>query len=193
MPSSKSKIQNPKSKMTQQPASADEYLLIGEVVAPFGIRGQVKVKSYTDNVDHLSRRIRTVYLGPKRQSYPLKGVIEHKPGLLILSLGGVTKREQAEDMRRFEVAILEHEAAPLAEGEYFIHQLYGLMVVTEDGTEIGKVREVLETGASEVLVVTRAGQPDGLIPMIHDVVQELDIAGNRIVVRLLEGLLETRD
>ena len=49
------------------------------------------------------------------------------------------------------------------------------------------------TGASEVLVVTRAGQPDGLIPMIHDVVQQLDIAGNRIVVRLLEGLLETRE
>ena len=47
--------------------------------------------------------------------------------------------------------------------------------------------------ASEVLVVTRAGQPDGLIPMIHDVVQELDIAGSRIVVRLLEGLLETRE
>ena len=151
------------------------------------------MKSYTDNVDHLSRRIRTVYLGPKRQSYPLKGVIEHKQGLLILSLGGVTKREQAEDLRRFEVAILEREAAPLAEDEYFIHQLYGLTVLTEDGIEIGKVREVLETGASEVLVVTRAGQPDGLIPMIHDVVQELDIAGSRIVVRLLEGLLETRE
>ena len=179
--------------MTEQSPKTDDYLLIGEVVAPFGIHGQVKVKSYTDHVEHLSRRIRTVYLGPKRQSYSLKGVLEHKPGLLILSLGGVTTRKQAEDMRRFEVAILEHEAAPLDEGEYFIHQLYGLTVVTEDGTEIGKVREVLETGASEVLVVTREGQPDGLIPMIHDVVQDLDIAGGRIVVHLLEGLLETRE
>ncbi len=66
-------------------------------------------------------------------------------------------------------------------------------MLTEDGAEIGKVREVLETGASEVLVVTRADQPDGLIPMIHDVVQELDFAGGRIVVRLLDGLLETRE
>ncbi|HJZ46309.1 MAG TPA: ribosome maturation factor RimM [Roseiflexaceae bacterium] len=167
--------------------------MIGEVVAPFGIRGQIKVKSYTDNVDHLRRHIRTVYLGPKRQSYPLKGVIEHKPGLLILSLGGVTKREQAEDLRSSEVAILERDAAPLDEGEYFIHQLYGLTVLTEDGAVIGKVREVLETGASEVLVVTRPGQPDGLIPMIRDVIQELDIPGGRIVVRVLEGLLETRE
>src|SRR5215210_5149923 len=102
--------------MTEQTATPtpDEYLLIGEIVAPFGIHGQVKVKSYTDNVDHLSRRIRTVYLGPKRQSYPLKGVIEHKQGLLILSLGGVTKREQAEDMRRFEVAILSMRRPHLA-------------------------------------------------------------------------------
>jgi 16S rRNA processing protein RimM len=176
-----------------QPPSEDEYLLIGEVVAPFGVRGQVKVKSYTDHVDHLRRHIRAVYLGPKHESYPLKGVLEHKPGLLVMSLGGVTRREEAEALRGSEVAILEREAAPLEDGEYFIHQLYGLTVVTEDGVEIGSVRDVLETGASEVLVVARSGQPDGLIPMIHDVVQQLDIAGGRVVVRLIEGLLETRE
>jgi 16S rRNA processing protein RimM len=179
--------------MTQASPTEEDFLLIGEVVAPFGIRGQVKVKSYTDHIDHLRRRIHAVYLGPKHVSYPLKAVIEHKPGLLIVSLGGVTTRENAEALRGSEVAILEHEAAPLEDGEYFIHQLYGLKVVTEDGAEIGTVREVLETGASEVLVVTRLGQPDGLIPMIRDVVQELDIAGGRVVVRLLEGLLETRE
>ncbi len=59
--------------------------------------------------------------------------------------------------------------------------------------ELGKVREVLETGANEVLVVSRPDQPDGLIPMIRDVVQDLDIPGGRVVVRLLEGLLENRE
>src|SRR3954466_13018850 len=112
--------------MTQQPPTPEEYLLIGEVVAPFGVNGQVKVKAYTDHIDHLRKRIRTVYLGPKQQAYPLKKVVEHKPGLLIMTLGGVTKREEAEDLRRFEVSILERDAAPLDEGEYFIHQLYGL-------------------------------------------------------------------
>jgi len=146
--------------MTQP--TPDEFLLIGEVVAPFGIHGQVKMKSYTDHVDHLRNRIRTVYLGPKRQEYKLKSVHEHKPGLLILTLDGVTKREDAENLRRFEVTIPERDAAPLDEGEYFIHQLYGLTVVSEDGAEIGKVREVIETGANEVLVVTRPDQPDGL-------------------------------
>jgi len=165
-------------------------MLIGRIVSSFGIRGQVKMKSLTDNVEHLRRRIRTLYLGPKLQPYALKGLLEHKPGLLILTLDGVTTREAADDLRGSEVSILEREAAPLAEGEYFIHQLYGLEVVTEQGQPIGKVREVLETGANEVLVVSRPGKRDALIPMIHDVVQDLDIAGGRAVVRLIAGLID---
>lgn len=175
--------------MAQKEPSPDETLLIGEIVAPFGVRGQVKVRSYTRHVEHLRRRIKSVFVGPDRRAYPLKGVIEHKPGLLVLALDGVETRDEAESLRGAEVAIRESDAAPLEQDEYFIHQLYGLTVVTEDGAEIGRVRDVLETGANEVLVVARPGQSDALIPMIHDVVQELDIDGGRVVVRLLEGLL----
>lgn len=176
--------------MTQQSPAPDDTLLIGEIVAAFGLRGQVKLRSYTDHVEHLRRRIRAVYVGQQRQEYPLKGVIEHKPGLLILSLGGVTTREAAESLRGAEVAILEREAAPLAAGEYFIHQLYGMEVVAEDGAAIGRVREVLETGANDVLVVARPGHPDALIPMIHDVVHELDVTSGRVIIRPLPGLLD---
>lgn len=175
--------------MTQQSPAPDDTLLIGVIGAPFGLHGQVKMRSYTDHIEHLRRNIRSVFLGPDRKEYPLRGVLEHKPGLLVLSLGGVTTREQSEELRGLEVAIREQEAAPLETDEYFIHQLYNLAVVTEDGTPIGRVREVLETGANEVLVVARPDQADALIPMIRDVVQELDIAGGRVVVRLLEGLL----
>lgn len=171
--------------------SPDDTLLIGEIVAPFGVHGQVKVRAYTDHIEHLRRRIRTVFLGPERRECALKGVIEHKPGLLILTLGGIADRDAAENLRGTEVAIRERDAAPLEQGEYFIHQLYGLMVVTEEGQTIGRVREVLETGANDVLVVTRLGQTDALIPMIYDVVQDLNIAGGCVVVRLLEGLLPT--
>lgn len=176
--------------MTEQPATPDTTILIGQIVAAFGVRGQVKMKAITAQVDHLRRRIRTLYLGPKLQAYTLKSLIEHKPGLLILTLGGVTTREAAEGLRGQEVAILEREAAPLEEGEYFIHELYGLAVVSDAGETIGTVREVIETGANEVLVVKRDGKPDGLIPMIHDVVQALDFAGGRVVVHLMPGLLD---
>jgi 16S rRNA processing protein RimM len=168
-------------------------MLIGKLVAAFGVRGQLKMKSYTNHVEHLRRRIRTLYVGPKLQPFTLTSLFEHKPGLLIVSLAGVDTREAADDLRGSDVSILEGEAAPLDEGEYFIHQLYGLAVVTEAGREIGKVREVLETGANDVLIVRRPGKADGLIPMIHDVVQDLDIAGGRVVVRLIGGLLDDEE
>lgn len=167
----------------------EEYLLIGEIVGPFGTRGQVKLKAVTDQIEHLRRRVRTLYVGAKRQSYTLRQVIVHKPGLLVLTLSGVGTRDEAENLRGSEVAILERDAAPLGEDEYFIHQLYGLQVVDEAGAPIGTVREVLETGANDVLVVAREGKPDALIPVIRDVIQQFEFAEKRVVIRPIEGLL----
>ena len=169
--------------------SPEEFLLIGRVSAVFGVQGQVKVRAVTDKPDHLRRHIRTLYLGDAHRPYSLTKVFEHKPGLLIMTLGGITTRDAAEELVGSELFIRENEAAPLEQDEYYIHELYGLHVFTEDGAELGTVREVLETGANEVLVVARRGQSDALLPMIRDVVQRIDIPNKRVVVRLLEGLL----
>ncbi len=168
----------------------DELLLIGHIVAAFGMHGQLKVRAVTDRPDHLQKRIRTIYIGTEHTPYQLRNVFQHKPQLLVITVQGITMRNQAEDLRGAEVFILEAEAAPLATDEYYIHQLYNLRVETTEGTLLGYVHEVLETGANEVLVVRRADQSDALIPMIYDVVQELDVAGQRIVIRLLPGLVE---
>jgi 16S rRNA processing protein RimM len=167
----------------------DELLIIGRIVAPFGVRGQVKLRAVTDRPDHLQRHVRTVYVGAARTPYQLVHVIQHKPGLLILTLKDVTSRDAAEELRNTEVSIRERDAAPLDAGEYYIHELYGLRVETTEGVVVGQVREILETGANEVLIVARPGQSDALIPMIHDIVQELDLAGKRLVIQPMEGLL----
>lgn len=174
--------------MTATPPSPEETLLVGVITAAFGLHGQLKMRAITNNPDGL-RRVRTIYLGAGRTPYRLTKLQQPKPGTLVLTLDGLTERAAAEDLRQSEVFIHERDAAPLAEDEYFIHDLYGLQVLTEGGAEIGKVREVLETGANEVLVVTRPGQSDALIPMIRDVVRTLDIPGGRIVISPLEGLL----
>ncbi|NTU84049.1 MAG: 16S rRNA processing protein RimM [Chloroflexales bacterium] len=169
----------------------DELLLIGLVVAPFGVKGQVKLKAFTDRPDHIARRVHTLYLKLSGQTseQTLVRLHEHKPGLLILTLQGINDREAADALRGAEVYIREADAAPLAKDEYFIHQLIGLAAVTADGQPIGKVRQVLETGAAEVLVVTRPGQPDALIPMVHDFIASLDIPGGQVVITPIEGLL----
>jgi 16S rRNA processing protein RimM len=172
-----------------QESAQEEYLMIGQVTSSFGLRGQLKVLAVTNQIAHLQRKIRTLYVGPKHQPYQLGKLIEHKPGVLLITLEGITTRDTAETLRGAEIAIRATEAAPLSEGEYFIHALYGLLVVTDDGTELGRVHEVLETGANDVLVVKRTDGSEVLIPIIQSVVRELDVASGRIVIHLLEGLL----
>ena len=163
--------------------------MVGEIVAAFGIRGQLKVRSLTDRVDHLLRKIKQIYVGPQRQPYKVKDLFEHKPGLLVLTLDGVASRADAENLRGAEITLLETQLAPLGKDEYFLHDLYGMEVVLETGESFGKVREIIQTGANDVLVVARPDQPDALLPVIHDVVITMDTAHKRVVVRLLDGLL----
>lgn len=165
-----------------------EYLLIGQIVAAHGLRGQVKVRALTDRPDHIQQHIRTVFVGEQRTPYRLLALHQHKPGVLILTLSDVADRTAAEDLRRAEIYIAATEAAPLDEDEYFVHDLYGLRVEDEAGATLGTVREVLETGANEVLVVKRTEGGELLLPVIRDVIVQMDINGGRVVVRLLEGL-----
>lgn len=168
----------------------DELLLIGHIVSTFGMRGQLKVRAITNRPDHLQQHIRTIYIGTEHAPYQLLKVFQHKSQLLVVTVQGITTREQAEDLRGAEVFILETEAAPLDTDEYYIHQLYNLRVETTEGAILGYVHEVIETGSNEVLIVRRPDQPDALIPMIYDVVQELDVDRQRIIIRLLPGLVE---
>jgi 16S rRNA processing protein RimM len=167
----------------------DELLLVGVIAGPFGIKGQVKLKSFTDKPDHLSRKVRTLLIGNQQTPYRLMRAFEHKPGLLILSLAGITTRDAADELRGAEVFIREEEAAPLDADEYFLHDIAGLAVFSADGTPIGTVREVLITGANDVLVIARNDQPDALVPMVREFVVELDLPGRRLVIQPIDGLL----
>lgn len=176
--------------MTDGVPAADEVLLVGQIVGSFGVRGQVKLRAITDQIDHLATRIRRVYVGDQRRPYTLRDVQSHKPGILIATLGGIGDRDQAEALRGADVFIHEQDAVPLAEDEYFLHELIGMAVVADTGEQLGTVREVLETGANEVLVVVRPGRREILIPMIRDVLQTFDRSEKRLVVHLLPGLLD---
>jgi len=185
-------------KANQTVPSGDDLLLVGYIAGAFGVRGQLRLKAVTDQPEHLEQQIKTLYIRrhsrhPEREpvvAYTLRKVLLHKPGLLVLTVQGITTREEADALRQAEVFIREQDAVPLDEDEYFLHELYDLRVETDQGLLLGSVREVLETGANDVLVVARDAQPDALIPIIHDVVQEIDVTAGRIVVRLLEGLVE---
>jgi 16S rRNA processing protein RimM len=167
---------------------ADDFLLVGTIGLPFGVRGQVKLHAITSRPEHL-RRLKTLYLGDDRLPIAVRGLTQQKPGILVLTLAGIDSRNAAENLRNVDVYIHPHDAAPLEEDEYYLHDLPGMQVETTSGELLGTVKEVLETGANEVLVVSRPEGGEVLIPMIRDVVKRLDVEQKQIVIEPMEGLL----
>jgi 16S rRNA processing protein RimM len=161
------------------------YLAIGRVVRPFGLRGELKVKVLTAYPERLGR-MRTVYLGPQAEPRTVEGVRLHQDAAL-LKLTGCDDRTAAEGLRGALVQIALENAVPLDEDEYYEHQIVGLTVLEEDGTLLGKVTEIISTGANDVYVVVG---PEGelLLPAIESVILEIDLEADRLVVHMLEGL-----
>ncbi len=161
------------------------YLAIGRVVRPFGVRGEVKVELMTDYPDQLGR-LRTVYIGPEAIPWQVEGVRLHR-GAALFKLSGCADRTDAEALRGALVQINRQEAVPLEKDEYYEHQIIGLTVVEQDDTYLGKITEVIHTGANEVIVVTG---PEGelLLPFIEPVVLDIDLDADRVTVHVLEGL-----
>ena len=159
------------------------YLVVGKVVAPWGTRGELKVAILTDFPDRF-RELKRVYLGD--EPWMLEGHRRHGRWI-ILKLEGCADRNSAEKLRGELVQIPLEEAVPLSEDEYYIYQIVGLEVWTSEGEHLGRVSEVLFTGANEVYVV-EGERGEILVPAIEDVVKEVDLEGGRLIVEPPEGV-----
>jgi 16S rRNA processing protein RimM len=153
------------------------------------VHGQLNLHAITNRPEHLSR-VSTVFVGESLKPYKLRRAAPHKASVMIMTLDGVDTRDAAEALRGQEVYIRQTDALPLDADEYYLHDLPGMRVETVEGTTIGTVKEVLETGANEVLIVTRPEGGEALIPMIKDVIKQFDIAARLIVIDPLPGMLE---
>lgn len=159
------------------------YLVVGKVVAPWGTRGELKVKILTDFPDRF-RDLNRVYLGDEPRM--LEGYKRHGRWV-ILKLEGCADRNSAEKVRGELVQVPLEEAVPLSEDEYYVYQIVGLEVWTREGKRLGEISEVLFTGANEVYVV-KGERGEILVPAIEDVVKEVDLEGGRLIVEPLEGI-----
>ena len=169
-----------------------DWVVIGEIARPHGVQGAVKVTMHTDypqRFDSLAK----VYVGqegaePKQMSFTLVG--RHK-GQIICRLGGIGSREAAEELRGMLLLVPREEAVQLPTEHYYIFDLVGLAVYSEDGEYLGRLKEVLQPGANDVYVVEpRGSDRDILLPAIGDVILDVDVNKGRMSVRLLPGLLD---
>ena len=174
----------PRRRARSKPAEREpQYLVIGKVLRPHGVRGELRLEIHTDSPSHL-HEVGTVYIGADHQPHGLKSFRSHQ-GLLLISVEGCEDRDEADALRGELVAVKIKDAAPLKEGEYYHHQIIGLKVVTDAGEELGSVAEIIETGANDVYVVRGQGA-EVLLPAIKSMI--LKIEPPQMVVHLMDGL-----
>jgi len=158
------------------------YLVVARIISPHGYKGEVKAEIVTDFPERFASTS-AVYLGPEHHPYPLEGyrILDRT---VVLKLKGIDTIDQAEQLRGALVEVPEEEAVALPPGHYFWHQVLGLQVVTAQGELLGRVDEILETGANDVYVV-HGPRGEILIPAIKQVVKNVDLERGVITVELM--------
>lgn len=166
------------------------YLVLGRVVNAWGLKGDVKVRPHADSIEIVAGAAE-VCLRRAGGDVALYAVERVQPAgsAWILQLGGVETKEQAERLVGCELLIPRSAAPTLPEGRYYQADLIGLRVVTEEGRELGRIAEILETGANDVYVV-HGEHGECLLPATREVVRKVDLAQEIMLVRPLEGMIE---
>ena len=174
----------------------DNKFDVGIIVKPQGICGELRVLPTTDDPERFSL-LDEIYIRPKAATQQSAQVIKllsarlHK-GFVLLKLAGVNDRNAAEKLVGSVLSIPPEKALPLGEDEYFIRDLVGLTVYTEDGQTLGEIASVFPTGANDVYIVRNEAGESFMLPAIKDVVLAVSIAERKMTVRLMEGLLELK-
>jgi 16S rRNA processing protein RimM len=165
---------------------ADRRIVIGRVTGVFGVKGWVKVESFTRPVENLLNYPRWQLERRGRwQEMRVQDVRPHGKGFVaqLADEAGraITDRDEAAKLRGAEVAVLRSDLPPAAPGEYYWTDLIGLDVLDLEGASLGRVKDLMETGANDVLVV--AGERERLIPFVKGpIVKEVDLENGRICV-----------
>lgn len=158
--------------------------MVGRIVGAWGVRGEVKVESFTDFPSRFNKEA-VLFLDER----PVRVLASRKrKSGFVLSLESVQGRDAAEAVRGSELTVPATELHSLPDGSFYYFQIIGLEVWTDDSELLGTVKEIITTGANDAYVVVDEGGRQVLVPAVEDVVREVDVAGGRIVVNLPEGL-----
>jgi 16S rRNA processing protein RimM len=168
----------------------DVLIPVGKIIGTHGIKGLLKVHSFSGNLESL-QSCKTVILKSVKGSltdYGLKSVVPHA-GKLMIGLTGLDNINLVEPLVGSEICLMRSQLPEPEDNEYYWCDLIGLKVCTVDGRELGSVTDIFETGSSDIYVV-RGAEREYLIPAIGDVINSIDLNTGRILVTPLEGLLD---
>ncbi len=170
---------------------AIEFLQVGVITSTHGVRGEVKVFPTTDDMYRFKRlKVVTLEKPDKTTSTLHIRSVKFFKKQVILGFDEINDMDAAALLRKCSLMIPRDEAEELGEGEYFVGDILGIGVVLEDGSEYGKVSDILETGANDVYEITRPNGKKILIPAIKQCILDVDLEENCMKIHLLPGLEE---
>lgn len=167
----------------------EKYLELGQIVNTFGIKGQVKVKPFTDDITKFEK-LKKIYVEKKNELKLFQiEKVNYSKNMVILKLKGIENPEDAEKLRNSYLKIDRKDAKKLPEGTYYIVDLIGLDVYTDEDKLLGKVDYIYNTGSNDIYIVKNEQGKEILLPAIKDVLKQVDLENGKIIVHIIEGLI----
>ena len=168
----------------------ENRLQVGVISSTHGVRGEVKVFPTTDDVKRF-KRLKEAILDTGKEELVLEiESVKFFKQFAILKFKGFDNINDIEKYKGKSLFVTRKNAVPLRKDEYFIADLQGLIVEDEDGTQIGTLRDVMETGANDVYIVDMTDGREVLLPAIKECILDVDVEGGKIRVHMMDGLLE---
>jgi 16S rRNA processing protein RimM len=171
-------------------STVDELVVLGRISGTHGIRGELKVHSYSEDAVTLQRAAFVLLRMPDGTLEPYAVAAVRASGKkVLLSLQGFDSINQVQHLIGREVCVRRDQLPPLDEDEYYWHDLLGMSVVTATGQPLGVVKDIFATGSNDVYVV-RQGRREYMIPALEDVVVHIDLVQRVMTISPFEGLLD---
>lgn len=165
----------------------DNEIVIGKIVAPHGVRGDIRIMPLTDKPEQFLDLDYLILEGGKRLT--VKSARFHKR-MVLVSTKEITSMNEAELLRDKNILIKAEDLPPLEEGQFYVADLIGLPVYDENNTQIGTFKDAITTGSNDVYIIAVPGAKDILIPALKIYVKEINVAEKRIVVQMPEWVDE---
>jgi len=170
-----------------------DLLTIGRVVKPHGVKGKIKVEYFGEDLNRVPP-VREVFIEDSVGQLQTYEILEAsaQPPRLILRLKGIERIEEAQPLVGKEILIKKGALPGLKEGEYYWFEIVGMVVETEQGKRIGRVKGIFPTGANDVYVV-EGKRGEIFLPATEEVIQSIDLKKGVMKVNQMEGLWEEED
>ena len=166
----------------------DNLLEIGQIVNSYGIKGFMKVVPYTDDM-HRYSELESIYIEKNKKLLKMEvEEVKYQNKLVLLKVKGIDNIDQTLEYKNCYIKIDRKNAVQLPEDSYFIVDLIGMEVFTQEGEFLGNLTDVFPTGSNDVYVVKNSLGKQILLPAIGDVIKSVDVENKKMIVHLLEGL-----